>query len=70
MLGLKKSFKSLLLPFTAFLQIHTAKRNNSNRAKKSTPFGMSFNELYIDEIRNIFPKVGIKHTNIFKDNTI
>ncbi len=31
---------------------------------------MSFNEIYIHEIRNIFKEVGMKHTNNFKDNAI
>ena len=31
---------------------------------------MSFNEIYIHEIRNIFKEVGMKHTNNFKDYAI
>ena len=31
---------------------------------------MSFNEVYIHEIRNIFKEVGMKHTNNLKDNAI
>jgi hypothetical protein len=31
---------------------------------------MSFNEIYIHEIRNIFKELGMKHTDNFKDCAI
>jgi hypothetical protein len=31
---------------------------------------MSFNEIYIHEIRNIFKELGMKHTDNFKDYAI